>query len=566
MAPKKVQRKRTGEKMRKSITIEKKKEIIEKHERGIRVTDLASMFGMAKSTISTVLGRKEEYKNVTVAKGVVHITKSRPSLLDEVERLLLVWLNERQMAGDNLSEAMICERARTIHADLVEDSASTSDNKEIFRASKGWFHNFKVRTGIHSVLRYNEVASANKKAAEDYVKHFDNLISTNGLCSKQIFNCDETGLFWKKMPRRTYITRQENQLPGHKPIKDRLTLLLCANASGDLKIKPLLIYHSETPPVFRKQKVMKNRLGVVWRSNTKAWVTKVLFLEWIREVFCPAVKIYLEDKKLPLKALLLLDNAAAHPPDLEEELAEEFPWLIIEFLPPNKTYLLQPMEQQVMTNFKYLYTKALFQKCFQMTSETDLSLTEFWREHFNILSCVGLIEKSWSDVTQWTLISSWKNLWPQVMQEGFQTVFEPPADPVYEIVNLAESMGLEVDSDDVEHLVQAHNEELSTQELQHLLAEQQRMVAEELSEEGEEERGVPQTSSVEIMDILKKWTEVQTFVEMTHPDKAKTYRCVQLLNDNVMVYYRQLIKKRQYHSSLDKFVVKIMKTSEPDDF
>jgi hypothetical protein len=85
------------------------------------------------------------------------------------------------------------------------------------------------------------------------------------------------------MPRRTYITQEEKKMPGHKPKKDRLNLLLFANASGDLKMKPLLVYHSETPRVFRKHKVIKNRLGVMWRSNAKAWLTKVLFLEWIRE-------------------------------------------------------------------------------------------------------------------------------------------------------------------------------------------------------------------------------------------------------------------------------------------
>jgi hypothetical protein len=46
------------------------------------------------------------------------------------------------------------------------------------------------------------------------------------------------------MPRRTYITQEEKKMPGHKPMKDRLNLLLCANAIGDLKIKHLLVYHS----------------------------------------------------------------------------------------------------------------------------------------------------------------------------------------------------------------------------------------------------------------------------------------------------------------------------------
>lgn len=102
-------------------------------------------------------------------------------------------------------------------------------------------------------------------------------------------------------------------MPGHKPMRHKLALLLHANVSGVLKKNPLLVYHSETPRMFRKQKVVKNRLGVMQRSNTKAWVTRVLFLEWIREAFCPTDKKYLENKGLPLKVLLITDSAPAHP-------------------------------------------------------------------------------------------------------------------------------------------------------------------------------------------------------------------------------------------------------------
>ncbi|GIX79431.1 hypothetical protein CDAR_228661 [Caerostris darwini] len=68
------------------------------------------------------------------------------------------------------------------------------------------------------------------KAAEDYIKTFSDLIKAQGYISQQVFNCDETGLFWKKMPNRTYITAEEKMMPRHKPMKDRLTLALCANA------------------------------------------------------------------------------------------------------------------------------------------------------------------------------------------------------------------------------------------------------------------------------------------------------------------------------------------------
>jgi Holliday junction resolvasome RuvABC ATP-dependent DNA helicase subunit len=45
---------RKAEKVKKAITIEKKKEMVQKYESGVRVTDLANMYSMSKSTISTI--------------------------------------------------------------------------------------------------------------------------------------------------------------------------------------------------------------------------------------------------------------------------------------------------------------------------------------------------------------------------------------------------------------------------------------------------------------------------------------------------------------------------------
>ena len=140
-----------------------------------------------------------------------------------------------------------------------------------------------------------EAASSNKEGAEKFVDEFAAYVDSEDLIPQQVFNYDETGLFWKKLPRKTYITQEEKGLLGHKPIKDRLTLLLCTNASGDCRIKPLLVYHSENPSVFKRNNVHKAKLPVMWRSNTKAWVTRILFVEWLTEMFAPAVKKYLEE-------------------------------------------------------------------------------------------------------------------------------------------------------------------------------------------------------------------------------------------------------------------------------
>ncbi|GFT85323.1 tigger transposable element-derived protein 1 [Nephila pilipes] len=130
-----------------------------------------------------------------------------------MEKLLMVWVTEKQLQGDTLTQTIICEKARANYGDLLKQTPQTSideASEESFKASRGWFENFKKRTGIHSVVRHGEAASSDMKAAEDYIKTFSDLIKDQRYISQQVFNCDETGLFWKKMPNRTYNTSINN--------------------------------------------------------------------------------------------------------------------------------------------------------------------------------------------------------------------------------------------------------------------------------------------------------------------------------------------------------------------
>ena len=49
--------------------------------------------------------------------------------------------------------------------------------------------------------------------------------------AEDIFNVDETGLFYKCLPNRTFILKGEES-HGGKMSKERVTVLLCANMSG----------------------------------------------------------------------------------------------------------------------------------------------------------------------------------------------------------------------------------------------------------------------------------------------------------------------------------------------
>ena len=77
------------------------------------------------------------------------------------------------------------------------------------------------------------------------------------------------------------MAREEKSMPGLKASKDRLTLLLGANAAGDLKLNPVLIYPSENPRAFKHS---KSTLPMFYKWNNKAWMRAHLFTTFLLNI------------------------------------------------------------------------------------------------------------------------------------------------------------------------------------------------------------------------------------------------------------------------------------------
>ena len=84
---------------------------------------------------------------------------------------------------------------------------------------------------------------------------------------EKVFNVDETGLYWKRIPDWSYLSKKEKLMPGYKTAKDSLNLLFDGNASSDMKLKSPLVYHSKNP------RALKNKTKLVWKSKPKTWFT-----------------------------------------------------------------------------------------------------------------------------------------------------------------------------------------------------------------------------------------------------------------------------------------------------
>uniref|UniRef100_A0A1A9UM54 DDE-1 domain-containing protein n=1 Tax=Glossina austeni TaxID=7395 RepID=A0A1A9UM54_GLOAU len=92
-----------------------------------------------------------------------------------------------------------------------------------------------------------EGASADVDAADKYSEEFAKMIKEHDYLPDQIFNADETGLWWKQLPLRTFISKNEKRTPGFKVSNDRITLLSCSNSSGDFMTTPMFINRPLNP-------------------------------------------------------------------------------------------------------------------------------------------------------------------------------------------------------------------------------------------------------------------------------------------------------------------------------
>lgn len=357
----------------KSLTLREKLKIIDEVKSGDkRKKDIAEEYGIPASTLSTILKQEELVRQRMVA-GNLNNKRVRKSEFPDVEECLIKWFKQCRDHNVSVGGPILKEKAE-------EFAKSLGINN--FRASNGWLEKFKQRNDIAFRKVCGESASVDDNVCENWKEELKTLLKDYD--PKNIFNADETALYYQCLPDKT-LTFKNEKCHGGKNSKVRATLLLASNMTGTEKLKPLMIGKYKKPRCFSGVK----SFPFEYDANRKAWMNSVVFAQWL-------LKLDNQMKKEKRKIILFIDNCTAHN-DIPKLNA-----IKVQFLPANTTSKLQPLDQGIIKNFKTLYRKEVVRHILSNTEEEKAIFP------INILQAMRMANKSWENVTKKTIANCFK--------------------------------------------------------------------------------------------------------------------------------------------------------------
>ncbi|CAF0988202.1 unnamed protein product [Brachionus calyciflorus] len=323
--------------LKNELSLDQKREIILYYHEHPKLTQLnlsiffSEKFGkrIARQTVSDILAAEcKLFQNENI-KGpdTKRITNARFPLIEEC---LTLWLSDVRAHGVNVNDDIIREKAKIFGSRLGYGLE--------FKYSNGWLEKFKKRHGLASFIASGESGSVDKTLINCEIVKLSNIVSK--FSRADVFNFDETALFYRLQPNRTLANQAVN---GIKSSKDRLSIGVCSNADGSEKCRLVVIDKFKKPRCFGN--FDPNNI-VNYYANQKAWMTSLIFSDWLE-------KFNKKMKNSNRHKLLLLDNASSHKTD------KVFSNITLHFLPPNTTSVLQPLDAGIIRSLKAIYKNLL---------------------------------------------------------------------------------------------------------------------------------------------------------------------------------------------------------------
>lgn len=387
--------------LRRDLSVKNKFDILQQYDQLPKMSqrEAAAKLGISQPLLNKLLKDRVSLENAYLTNDNVSRKRKRGGKDEEVEAALLKWFTHAREKDVRLSGPVLREKAEALASKLGKDD---------FEATEGWFRRWAKRENIVYKKPKGEVGDADAEGADVWLtEEWPRLVSQYS--PDDIYNADETGLYYRALPETTYAFKDENT-KGCKLAKDRISVLCCASLTG--KKEPLLVIGKSVKPRCFKN---VNELPLPYLSNAKAWMTSILFNQWLRRW----------DRILTRNILLLIDNCPGHTN------IEPLKHIRVIFLPPNTTALIQPMDQGVIRTLKAYYRKGMRRRI--VAAYDDIldggSAAELARKT-DLLTAMHLLNQAWEQVTKTTIANCYRKggFSPPITDELAEEDEIPPPD------------------------------------------------------------------------------------------------------------------------------------------
>ena len=264
-----------------------------------------------------------------------------------------VEIRSRRFEYDKCGLNWVLLEAKLLQWAALEDQAIYGN----FKASPGFISRVFQDEGMIGINLHGEgndmTDEARKKIMDPWLDEFWKKLDDLNIKREHLYNADQTGLFYNKMPNRMYLNSNRRKLvKGVKQMKskDRVTLMVCTSADGQKQ--PLaVIGKAMKPHCFA---LCDNKPPLPYKSQKNAWFDKNITRWWISNVFWP----YHINKHGNVPCVLLLDNFSGHK-DLGLGMLPNN--LHIVFFPPNVTNSHQPANMGLIAALKVGYKSKMLE-------------------------------------------------------------------------------------------------------------------------------------------------------------------------------------------------------------
>lgn len=386
------------------IPLEQRLEIVKQLESGASVNRLASEYNLHPNTVRRFRRNAASMCQLS-EQGAEDRKNPRKPANEELDNHLYAWFQEQRAEGQQITDAILVERATQFNRDFGGPSS--------FKASRGWLWKFKTRFGIRLPHVSNDnddvaIAAIASQFADDFVRR----VEEEEITYENVYFVEDSGLLWRALPMDTNAERKRWQM-------ERVTVGLCANATGRHKLAPLFIHKKERP---RALKHCSDRLPVIFKHQPRAWMDQKVFDDWYLNHFKGAVRAHQLETRIFGKVFLVVGNFRGNTLQVTEEMRRDDQFEII-LLPTNANSVFDPIDQDVVELTKTNYRRKMLQRLLNYAR----GIQEFYFD-YDLKDCMDLFCEAWSEITDTALQGSWRNIIKKGVDEV--KVKDEPQDPL----------------------------------------------------------------------------------------------------------------------------------------